>query len=187
MPQTPFAELDHTAQLDLLEQLTRTVLHEHYDIAGPAPTFEVQQFEDNAVWRVRAGDSSYVARLSIRDGRPAHQQRSEMRWLESLAASGQVAVPEPVTTTIGHYVVPIEVPGHDQPATLAVLRWLHGTAEPPYRQPGVAADMGAATAALHKRSSATGLRYRKVLVAPAKLALRMRSGSSQLDSMLSGK
>lgn len=80
-----------------------------------------------------------------------------MRWLESLAASRTVAVPEPVTTTSGHYVVPIGVPGHDEPATLALLRWLPGTAEPPYREPGVAQQMGIATAHLHEHAATVHL------------------------------
>ncbi|MFJ9968696.1 phosphotransferase enzyme family protein [Streptomyces avermitilis] len=148
-------DLSHAAQLDLLEGLTRAALTESYGLDGAAASVEVQQYEDNAVWRITPPDrdSSFVARLSVRDGRPAHQQRSEMRWLESLASARTVAVPEPVTTTSGHYVVPINVPGHDEPATLALLHWLPGTAEPPYRQPGVAQQMGIATAHLHEHAA----------------------------------
>jgi Ser/Thr protein kinase RdoA (MazF antagonist) len=153
-----FSGLPHAAQLDLLEGLTRAVLSEHYGLDGSAARMQVLQYEDNAVWRITSpGHSSFVARLSVRDGRPAHQQRSEMRWLESLAASHTVAVPEPVTTTGGHYVVPVEVPGHDEPATLALLHWLPGTAEPPYRQPGVAQEMGSATAHLHEHAATVPL------------------------------
>ncbi|WP_055534319.1 phosphotransferase enzyme family protein [Streptomyces graminilatus] len=152
-------DLTHAAQLDLLETLTRAALTEHYGLDGAAATVEVQQYEDNAVWQITPPDRdhSFVARLSVRDGRPAHQQRSEMRWLESLAAARTVAVPEPVTTTSGHYVVPIEIPDHDEPATLALLHWLPGTAEPPYREPGVAQEMGIATAHLHKHAATTPL------------------------------
>jgi len=99
------------------------------------------------------GNPSFVARLSVRDGRPAHQQRSEMRWLESLARAGTVAIPAPVTTRDGQYVVPVEVPGHDEPSTLAVLHWLPGTADPPYRRTTVAEDMGSATAHLHANAA----------------------------------
>lgn len=153
-----FSRLPHAEQLDLLEGLTRAALTEHYGLAGTVVQMEVQQYEDNAVWRVTPPDrASFVARLSVRDGRPAHQQRSEMRWLESLAASRTVAVPEPVTTTGGNYVVPVEVPIHDEPATLALLHWLPGTAEPPYRQPGVAQEMGRATAHLHKHAATVPL------------------------------
>ena len=153
-----FSHLPHAAQLDLLEGLTRAALTEYYRLDGAAVRMEVQQYEDNAVWCITPqGRSSFVARLSVRDGRPAHQQRSEMRWLESLAASRTVAVPEPVTTTGGHYVVPLEVPGHDEPATLALLHWLPGTAEPPYRQPGVAQEMGRATAHLHEHAATVPL------------------------------
>ncbi|MFF3359389.1 phosphotransferase enzyme family protein [Streptomyces sp. NPDC002917] len=153
-----FSHLPHAAQLDLLEGLTRAALTECYGLNGAAVGMEVQQYEDNAVWRITPpGRSSFVARLSVRDGRPAHQQRSEMRWLESLAASRTVAVPEPVITTGGHYVVPLEVPGHDEPATLALLHWLPGTAEPPYRQPGVAQEMGRATAHLHEHAATVPL------------------------------
>ncbi|WP_433195838.1 phosphotransferase enzyme family protein [Nocardia sp. CA-107356] len=158
VPLTPFSDLDHNQQLDLLEQLTRAVLPEHYDIDGAELLMQLQQYEDNAVWRVTpAGGDSYVARLSIRDGRPAHQQRSEMRWLESIAAAHTVTVPEPIITRTGHYVVPVEVPGHDQPATLAVLHWVPGTAEPSYQQPGVAEDMGTATAYLHDNAATVQL------------------------------
>ncbi|MFF3127951.1 phosphotransferase enzyme family protein [Streptomyces sp. NPDC057908] len=153
-----FSHLPHAAQLDLLEQLTRAALSEYYGLNGGAVRMEVQQYEDNAVWRVTPpGRTSYVARLSVRDGRPAHQQRSEMRWLESLAASHTVAVPEPVTTTGGHYVTPVEVPGHDEPSTLALLHWLPGTADPPYRQPGVAQEMGSVTAHLHEHAATVPL------------------------------
>ncbi|MFF1505680.1 hypothetical protein ACFVZR_39110 [Streptomyces sp. NPDC058316] len=138
-PVPSFSHLPHAAQLDLLEQLTRAALNKYYGLDGAAVRMEVQQYEDNAVWRVTPpGRSSFVARLSVRDGRPAHQQRSEMRWLESLAASHTVAVPEPVTTTGGRYVIPVEVPGHDEPSTLALLHWLPGTAEPRYRLRGPA-------------------------------------------------
>ncbi|MET7769530.1 phosphotransferase [Nocardia sp. NPDC005366] len=44
-------------------------------------------------------------------------------------------------------------PGHDQSATLAVLHWVPGTAEPPYQQPGLAHQMGAATAHLHRNAA----------------------------------
>ncbi|MEW2498154.1 phosphotransferase [Streptomyces nodosus] len=155
MPPVPsFSHLPHAAQLDLLERLTRSTLTKHYGLDGAAVRMEVQQYEDNAVWRVTPpGRSSFVARLSVRDGRPAHQQRSEMRWLESLAASRTVAVPKPVTTTGGQYVVSVEVPGHDEPSTLALLHWLPGTAEPPYRRPGVAEQMGRTTASLHEHAA----------------------------------
>ncbi|MGW0925860.1 hypothetical protein ACWD3J_43550 [Streptomyces sp. NPDC002755] len=111
-PRTPVPTFTHdltrAAQLDLRETLTRAALTEHYGLDGEAATVEVQQYEDNAVWRITPSDrdSSFVARLSVRDGRPAHQQRSEMRWLESLAAARTAAVPEPLATTSGHYVVP---------------------------------------------------------------------------------
>ncbi|MFJ5926450.1 phosphotransferase enzyme family protein [Kitasatospora sp. NPDC092948] len=145
-------------QLEQLEALTRAALAEQYGLDGTAARMDVQQYEDNAVWRVTPpGSGSFVARLSVRDGRPAHQQRSEMRWLERLAASRTVAVPEPVTTTNGNYVVPVEVPGHDEPSTLAVLHWLPGTAEPPYRRPGVAEEMGSATAHLHQNAATVAL------------------------------
>jgi Ser/Thr protein kinase RdoA (MazF antagonist) len=153
-----FSHLPHAAQLGLLEELTRAALSEYYGLDGAAAQMEVQQYEDNAVWRVTlAGRTSYVARLSVRDGRPVHQQCSEMRWLESLAASRTVHVPEPVATTGGRYVAPVEVPGHDEPSTLAVLHWLPGAAEPPYRQPGVAQKMGRATAHLHEHAATVPL------------------------------
>ncbi|MEU8544566.1 phosphotransferase [Streptomyces sp. NPDC048717] len=148
-----FARLSHAAQLDRLEGVARSVLTEHYGLDGTAVRMDVQQYEDNAVWRATLGRASFVVRLSVRDGRPAHQQRSEMLWLESLATSGAVAVPEPVTTTGGQYVVTVDVPGHDEPATLALLHWLPGTTEPPYTQPGVAQDMGRATAHLHEHAA----------------------------------
>ncbi|MFQ6196968.1 phosphotransferase enzyme family protein [Streptomyces sp. NPDC000405] len=153
-----FSQLPHAAQLDLLERLARAALTERYGLDGAAVRMEVQRYEDNAVWRVTPpGRGSFMARLSLRDGRPAHQQRSEMRWLESLVVSRTVTVPEPVTTTDGHYVVPVEVPGHDEPSTLALLHWLPGTAEPPYRQPGVAQEMGRATAHLHEHAATVPL------------------------------
>lgn len=153
-----FSRRPHADQLDLLEGLTRATLTKHYALDGAAVHMEAQQYEDNAVWRITPpGRSSFVARLSVRDGRPSTQQRSEMRWLESLAASRTVAVPEPVTTTDGRYVVPLEVPDHDEPATLALLHWIPGTAEPPYRQPGVAQEMGRATAHLHEHAATVTL------------------------------
>ena len=157
-PVLSFPHLPHAAQLELLESLTRAALSEYYGLDGATVRMEVQQYEDNAVWCITPPDrSSFMARLSVRDGRPAHQQRSEMRWLESLATSRTVAVPEPVTTTSGHYVVPVEVPDHDEPSTLALLHWLPGTAEPPYRQPGVAREMGSATAHLHEHAATVPL------------------------------
>ncbi|MEY9839594.1 phosphotransferase enzyme family protein [Streptacidiphilus sp. EB103A] len=155
MPPESFPHLTHAAQLALLDRTTRAALTEHYGLDGSHVLMEVQQYEDNAVWRVTPpGHPSFAARLSVRDGRPAHQQRSEMRWLESLAQASTVAIPEPVTSSDGQYVVDVEVPGHDEPSTLAVLHWLPGTAEPPYRRPGVAEDMGSATAHLHANAAA---------------------------------
>jgi Ser/Thr protein kinase RdoA (MazF antagonist) len=144
-----FSTLSHPAQLELLEDLTRTMLSEHYGLDGQAVQLQIQQYEDNAVWRVTpVGNTPFVARLSVRDSRPAHQQRSEMRWLESLAESRTIAVPGPVTTTDGRYVIPVDVPGHDEPSILALLHWVPGTAEPPYREPGMAEQMGVALASL---------------------------------------
>ncbi|MGW0876777.1 phosphotransferase enzyme family protein [Streptomyces sp. NPDC002740] len=162
-PRTPVPTFTHdltrAAQLDLLETLTRAALTEHYGLDGEAATVEVQQYEDNAVWRITPSDrdSSFVARLSVRGGRPAYQQRSEMRWLESLAAARTAAVPEPLATTSGHYVVPIEIPDHDEPAPLARLHWLPGAAEPPYRQPGITQEMSIATAHLHQHAATVPL------------------------------
>ncbi|OIJ86410.1 phosphotransferase enzyme family protein [Streptomyces colonosanans] len=158
MPTVSFPHLSHPAQLALLEEQARVTLTEHYGLVGAALQMEVQQYEDNAVWRVTSpGRDSFVARLSVRDGRPAHQQQSEMRWLESLAESRTVAVPSPVTTSDGRSVVPVEVPGHDEPCTLALLHWLPGAAEPPYQQPGVAEQMGSATAHLHQNAATVAL------------------------------
>ncbi|MFE9859174.1 phosphotransferase enzyme family protein [Streptomyces sp. NPDC005780] len=153
-----FSQLSHTAQLDLLDALTRSALSTHYGLDGTAVRMDVQQYKDNAVWRVTPpGGTSFVARLSIRDGRPAPQQRSEMRWLESLATARTVAVPEPLAAADDHYVVPVDVPGHDEPSTLALLQWLPGTAEPPYREPSVAQAMGSATAHLHEHAASVPL------------------------------
>ncbi|MFF9436852.1 phosphotransferase enzyme family protein [Streptomyces sp. NPDC014735] len=155
---TSFLCLSHAAQLDLLESLCRAALSEHYGLDGDVVRMEVQRYEDNAVWRVTPpGRTSYVARLSVRDGRTTRQQRSEMQWLESLAVSRTVAVPEPVTTADGRYVVPVEVPGHGEPSTLALLHWLPGTAEPPYRQHGMAQEMGCATARVHQHAATVPL------------------------------
>ncbi|MFB7776240.1 phosphotransferase enzyme family protein [Streptomyces bauhiniae] len=186
----PFAQLTHAAQLELLDTLTRAELTEHYGLDGAAVRMDVQQYEDNAVWRITPPDAdhSFVGRLSIRDGRPAPQQRSEMRWLESLAASRTVAVPEPITTTDGQYVVPVDVPGHGEPATLALLHWLPGTAEPPYQEPNVARAMGATTAHLHHNSATVPLPGfdRPVWDAETILldghALTSRSGRDQLGA-----
>ncbi|MGF6884876.1 Ser/Thr protein kinase RdoA (MazF antagonist) [Nocardia sp. GAS34] len=158
VPPTTFSDLSHSEQLRVLDQLTRAALPTHYGIDGTAAILELQRYEDNAVWRVTPdSDQSFVARLSSHDGRTADQQRSEMAWLESLAAAGKVTVPGPLTTLDGDCVVPITVPGQDQAATLALLHWVPGTAEPPYQQPGVAEQMGAATAHLHHNAATTEL------------------------------
>lgn len=150
-----FLELDHAAQLDLLERQARTALAERYaDLAEPGLALSVQQYEDNAVWRADTSDGrAYVVRLSVRDGRTADQQRSEMRWLHSLATTRAVPVPAPVPTIEGDYVVPVDVPWHQEVCTLAVLTWLPGTAEPPFREQGMATAIGEATARLHQNST----------------------------------
>lgn len=100
-----FHGLSHAAQLDRLEGLARAALTDSYGFDGAAARMEVRKYEDNAVWRVTPpGAGSFTARLSVRGGRLAGEQRSEMRWLESIAAAGPVAVPEPVTAVDGGYV-----------------------------------------------------------------------------------
>ncbi|MGW1123875.1 phosphotransferase enzyme family protein [Streptomyces sp. NPDC002526] len=159
MPTSSFSSLTHAEQLARLETLARTALTEHYGLDGAKAEVGLQQYEDNAVWQVTppGAGHSLVVRLSVRDGRPAEQQRSEMRWLQSLAASRSVAVPGPVTTSDGRFVVPIDIDNHHEPATLAVLRWLPGTAEPPYQQSGVAEEMGSTTAHLHQHAATVPL------------------------------
>lgn len=154
-----FLELDHAAQLGLLDQRVRAALAERYEgLAGPGLGLSVQQYEDNAVWRADTVDGhSYVVRVSVRDGRTPAQQRAEMSWLHALAATGAVPAPTPVTTGDGDHVVALDIPGHDQPCTLAVLTWLPGTAEPPFRTPGVARAMGEVTARLHEHSATVPL------------------------------
>lgn len=154
-----FLELDHAAQLNLLERLARAALAEHYaDLAEPGLVLSVQQYEDNAVWRADTGDGrSYVVRLSVRDGRTPDQQRAEMRWLHSLSTAGAVPVPAPVPTASGDHVVPVEVPWHDEACTLAALTWLPGTAEPPFRERGVTRAIGEVTARLHENSATVPL------------------------------
>lgn len=157
-PAPPFLQLPYAVQLDQLERLARTALTEHYGLDGAAVRMEVQQYEDNAVWRVTTpGTGALVARLSIRDGRAASQQRSEMRWLESIAAARTVAVPKPVATVDSQYVVPIDVAGHDEPATLALLHWLPGTAEPRCCEAALVQKIGSATAQLHQNSATVSL------------------------------
>ena len=57
-----FLELDHAAQLDLLERLARAAMAEHYDdLAGPGLVLAMQQYEDNAVWRTDTVDGQKIA------------------------------------------------------------------------------------------------------------------------------
>jgi Ser/Thr protein kinase RdoA (MazF antagonist) len=137
-----------------LEEVARNAFSAHYGLDGHTVGLQIQQYEDNAVWRVSPPSGGpFVARLSVRDGRPPHHQCSEMRWLESLAASHTVNVPEPVTTTDGRHVIPVDVPGHNEPCTMALLHWVPGIPEPPYQDPGVPEMMGIAAAHLHHNAT----------------------------------
>ncbi|MFE7564556.1 phosphotransferase enzyme family protein [Kitasatospora sp. NPDC057500] len=117
------------------------------------------QYEDNAVYRLagrRRGHPEsilYTLRISVRDGRSAAEQRSELDWMEALLAEEAVTVPVPVATPAGDKVVGLELAGCPEPVTAAVFEWIPGRASPPYSRPGAAGDIGAVTARLHEHAA----------------------------------
>ena len=154
---TSFSVLGHTEQLAVLEKYVRAELHQ-YDI-DPGADMTLQQYEDNAVWRIDTPDQTYVARLSVRTGRTVPQQKSEMRWLTSLAESATVAVPSPITITTNEPVLSLDIPGYPEEATLVLLHWVPGSAEPDFRVPTIAAGMGASTAYLHHNAATIAMPF----------------------------
>ncbi|MFI2473072.1 phosphotransferase enzyme family protein [Nocardia xishanensis] len=154
---TSFSALGHNEQLAVLEKSVRAELTRYGIDAGADMT--LQQYEDNAVWRIDTPGQPYVARLSVRAGRTVPQQKSEMRWLTSLAETEKVAVPSPITTTAGEPVLSLDIPGHPEEATLAILHWVPGTAEPDFRNPTNTAGMGAATAHLHHNAATVDIPF----------------------------
>lgn len=70
-------------------------------------------------------------RLLVRVHRPGYQTaatiRSELDWLESMAAHERLAVPQPLRTRGGEGVVEVVVAGVPEPRLVSVLRWLPGS------------------------------------------------------------
>ncbi|MFD6465639.1 phosphotransferase [Streptomyces goshikiensis] len=149
-----FEDLPRDTQLARMEDVARTTLNDRYGIT-PGP-FTLQQYEDNCVYRTDTADGPYTVRMSVRDGRPAQHQASELRWLDSLTRTSTVAAPRPVTATDSAFVTETAVPGLGS-TTIAVFGWVPGQAEPPFREPGIAEGMGTVTGQLHHHAANTAL------------------------------
>ncbi len=138
-------------QLTKLRDLALDTLRA-YGIDKPTKVRNLR-YEDNAVYEVveRSGER-HALRLSINEGRSPSEQSAELFWLNSMRSAG-LAVPKPRNTIKGDWVLEVETPLLEQPATAVLFAWLDGAVEPPYSRLGVAAKLGSMTARMHNNAS----------------------------------
>lgn len=137
-------------QLAKLRDLALDTLHA-YGIDEPAKLRNLR-YEDNVVYEVvEQSGERHALRLSINEGRSPSEQSAELFWLNSMRSDG-LAVPQPRSTAKGDWVLEVETPLLEQPATAVLFAWLEGAVEPPYNRLGVAAKLGSITARMHNNA-----------------------------------
>jgi len=118
----PFALLSGPAQVRRLRQLALEALKAHG--LGRASLRPLKHW-NNTTFAVSAGPRRLVLRLN----RPGFQDeaaiRSEIHWLQALAAAG-LRVPAPVPTRNGALVVSASAPGVPEARDCALFAWLPG-------------------------------------------------------------
>lgn len=150
MTYVPFRSLSRAAQLRRLHAIAMTAVDRYWPRVDGV---RLLQYEDNAVYLVCVGDRRYTLRLSVRDGRSVAEQESELAWMAGLVAARTVLVPEPVRSLAGARVEQVPTLLLEEPvSTVAVFTWIPGQIAPRCDRPGLAEELGAATAALHQHA-----------------------------------
>lgn len=119
---TDFAALAPEAKRRRLQGIARAALC-HWQLEGAV--LEVLKFGENAVFSVRHGDEQYVLRIH----RPGYHSddalRSELQWMDALAAAG-IDVPRIVPTRSGD-LFGLQVPGDTpSPVQADLFEWIDG-------------------------------------------------------------
>ncbi|MFC4637821.1 phosphotransferase enzyme family protein [Deinococcus hohokamensis] len=135
-------------------ELARLVL-EHYGL--PQAQVTLLREGDNHVFRVDgARGNTYVLRLHTAGQHSVRALHSELEWLDVLARTAQLPVPQPVRSVSGAWTVTLSFPEADSPPQLlcSLLSWLEGTPLPEGQEftPQQAELVGQLLAQLHLQS-----------------------------------
>lgn len=119
---TGFAALAPDTKRRRLLEIARGALA-HWELAGAE--LEVLKYGENAVFRVQAGDEQYVLRIH----RPGYHSddalRSELQWMDALAAAG-IDVPRVVPTRSGDLFGLRETGDTPAPVQADLFEWIDG-------------------------------------------------------------
>ncbi len=142
-----FGSLTRPAQLRRL-RLTAAAALDQYGIEPDR--LRLLRYEDNAVYLVDSGSERSTLRMSVRDGRSAGEQDSELHWMHLLRRRAPVPVPEPVRTRGGSWVATVPSLGPEEYSTVAVFRWITGRPNPTEPSTQLARAWGRTLAELHR-------------------------------------
>jgi Ser/Thr protein kinase RdoA (MazF antagonist) len=119
----PFAQLSGPGQVRRLRRLALAALEE-YGLAGAQ--LRPLKHWNNTTFALRSGQRRLVLRLNRPGFQDAHAIRSELQWLQALAAAG-LRVPEPLAALDGRLVVSARAEGVPTARDCALFAWLRGS------------------------------------------------------------
>jgi Ser/Thr protein kinase RdoA (MazF antagonist) len=147
----PFQSLSMRGQLQRLGTLARTALT-HYHLNDPRIT--PLRHEANTTFRViTAGGEQYVMRIQRPGQRTLEAIHSEILWLNALRRDTNLAVPEPIPTQEGDFLVTVTVAGVPEPRTCVLFRWMAGRFLTDYLKPIHLDRLGRFIGQLHRHTA----------------------------------
>lgn len=155
---TDFSHLDHDQQVARLHALAQDALN-HWE--GDFVGLELIKYRENAVFCATRSDGTRSALRVHRDGYHTEAElRSELTWMEQLAAGG-IGVPQIIRTRDGEHLAEVRSAALAEPRFVDMLGWLAGATLGSAEQ-GLQAEgdiealffqAGAVAARIHLRSS----------------------------------
>jgi Ser/Thr protein kinase RdoA (MazF antagonist) len=120
---TEFNTLSHDQQVARLHDLARHAL-QHWE--GEFADIELVKYRENAVFSARRTDGQRVALRIHRNGYHGEAAlRSELQWMEALAAAG-ITVPEIIRTQSRQHLIEVVHEAVGEPRHVDMLAWLPG-------------------------------------------------------------
>ena len=147
----PFAQLTARGQARRLRRMALAALRE-YDLDVRAVRFVANHL--NAIWRVKTRDGRvYALRVSHPTWRTETDLRSELAWLQALAAETEIGAPEPIATRRGALYLSIALDGIPDPRRCALFTWIPGPDLAGRLTPDRLRQLGALAADLHAHAA----------------------------------
>lgn len=146
-----YASLDPQAQIALSRRLAHRALAEH----GLVPTrVRSVHHGENTTFDAHTDAGRFLVRVHRAGYNTTAEIRSELLWLEALAADGRVVVPRPHRSPAGALVLTLDAPGLDAPRDVVVFHWIPGRTAWAVHGLATFERLGDVTARLHDATAA---------------------------------